>query len=146
MSDLLSPTVSGLGYELLGVETSRAKNGSLVRLYIDSPTGITVDDCERVSRQVGDVLEVEQALRGEYTLEVSSPGVDRPLFTIAQYRKHVGEKVTMRLATLFNGRRKLQGELQAVTDDTVALAENEEIFEVPFRLIEHSRLVPQWND
>ena len=79
LAELLAPTVAGLGYELLGIECQRSGGRTLVRLYIDSEDGIDVGDCEQVSRQVGDLIEVEQAVSGEYTLEVSSPGFDRPL-------------------------------------------------------------------
>ena len=76
----------------LGIERGRANAGQLLRLYIDHDDGIAVDDCERVSRQVGDVLDAEKALRGDYTLEVSSPGIDRPLFTLDQHRRLRGRK------------------------------------------------------
>ena len=87
---LLEPTVAGLGYELLGIEHQRSSGSQLIRLFIDQEGGITVDDCERVSRQVSDVVDVEGAVSGEYTLEVSSPGLDRPLFTLQQHTRFIG--------------------------------------------------------
>ena len=146
MSEKLMPTVSGLGYELIGVETESVKGGTLLRLFIDSDNGISIEDCERVSRQVGDLIEVEQLQRGEYTLEVSSPGMDRPLFSLEHYRRHIGESVRIRLNVLVNGRRKLIGEITGVDEDTIQILVDEEEFLVPFRSIEKSRVVPNWSE
>ena len=142
--DLLEPTIRGLGYELLGIERGRANAGQLLRLYIDHNDGIGVDDCERVSRQVGDVLDAEKALRGDYTLEVSSPGIDRPLFTLEQHRRYVGEKVLLRLRNLVNGRRRLAGILREVTADGLAIEVEGEHFQVGFSDVERSRLAVNW--
>lgn len=142
--ELLAPTVNGLGYELLGVEREGSPGRTLVRLYIDSDAGIGADDCETVSRQVSDVFEVEAAIGGEYTLEVSSPGLDRPLFTPEQYRAHIGAEVGLRLSTLVHGRRRLSGVLVEVTKDSVTVGLGEDRIEVLFDQIERARLVPQW--
>lgn len=141
---LLEPTISGLGYELLGIDRARAGEAQLLRLYIDRPDGITLEDCERVSRQVSDVLEVEQAMRGEFTLEVSSPGVDRPLFTLDQHRQFLGAHVRLRLRNLVNGRRRVSGRLTEVSDDALVLDLDGAAFVVPFADVERSRLVPEW--
>lgn len=141
---LLEPTISGLGYELLGIDRARAGEAQLLRLYIDRPEGITLEDCERVSRQVSDVLEVEQAMRGEFTLEVSSPGVDRPLFTLDQHRRYLGEHVRLRLRNLVNGRRRVSGRLTEVTGDALILDLDGAAFVVPFSDVDRSRLIPAW--
>jgi ribosome maturation factor RimP len=86
LEPVINPTVSGLGYELLGIERQRLPRGLLLRLYIDRPEGISLDDCERVSKQVRDLLAAENAVRDDYLLEVSSPGLDRPLFKLEHYR------------------------------------------------------------
>ncbi len=141
----IEPTVTGLGYELLGLERSRGGGGQFLRLYIDHADGITVEDCERVSRQVSDLLDAEDLVRGEYTLEVSSPGLDRPLFTLEQHQRFVGEQVSLRLRAPVAGRRRVQGRLLAVDADSlsVALAEDE-VLNIPFRDVDRSRLVPDW--
>ncbi|MFT4582252.1 MAG: ribosome maturation factor RimP [Gammaproteobacteria bacterium] len=144
LTTLLEPTVSGLGYELLGVERQSTAGGTLIRLYIDSDEGVVVDDCAIVSRQVGDVLEVEEAVSGAYTLEVSSPGLDRPLFTPAQYRVFVGSHVKVRLRTIVNGRRRLAGLLAAVTDEYLTISIGEDDIDVPYNVVERARLDPQW--
>ena len=144
LTGALAPTVEGLGYELLGVERQSSAGGTRVRLYIDSDDGIGVEDCEKVSRQVSDVLDVEQTIAGEYTLEVSSPGLDRPLFTPEQYRAQIGAEVKMRLRTLVNGRRNLSGKLVGATEDLVTINIGEEQIDVPYNVVERARLVPQW--
>ncbi len=140
----IEPTVAGLGYELLGIERSRNAAAQLLRLYIDHADGITVEDCERVSRQVSDVLDAEQLVRGEYTLEVSSPGLDRPLFTLEQHRRFIGAQVALRLRALVGGRRRVTGFLRAVADESLQLEVEGEALEIPFREVERSRLVPDW--
>lgn len=144
LTALLEPTVSGLGYELLGIDRGRGGGAQLLRLYIDHEKGISVEDCERVSRQVSDVLDVEGAVRGEYTLEVSSPGIERPLFTLEQHRRFVGEQVAVRLRVPLEGRRRLRGVLQAVGEDSIVVDVDEGRFEVPYQTVERSRLAPDW--
>ncbi len=142
--DLLEPTVRGLGYELLGIERGRVGGGQLLRLFIDHESGVAVEDCAKVSRQVGDVLESEQAVRGEYTLEVSSPGLERPLFTLEQHRRFVGELVQVRLRNLVAGRRRVLGVLCEVTAAGIVVEVEGEQLSLPFADIERSRLAVDW--
>jgi ribosome maturation factor RimP len=121
---LLDPSVAGLGYELLGVELQGQGARSLLRVYIDRPEGITLDDCERVSRQVSAVLDVEDPIRGAYTLEVSSPGFDRPLFTPAHFERFAGERVKVKLDVPVEGRRSVTGTLRGVVDGCVVVLED----------------------
>lgn len=100
---LLAPVVEALGYECWGVEFISQGRHSVLRVYIDRPEGILIDDCEAVSRQVSGILDVEDPISGEYTLEVSSPGMDRPLFTLEQFAKHAGEQVKIRLRSPYEG-------------------------------------------
>ena len=94
---LLGPTIEALGYELVGVEMTGG--GGTLRVYIDREEGISVDDCARASREVSAVLDVEDPIRGTYTLEVSSPGVDRPLFSEADFKRFVGSQVRLQMST-----------------------------------------------
>ena len=87
LQDRLASLVSNMGYEFVGCELNRHSGGSLLRIYIDKETGVNVDDCARVSRQVSATLDVEDPIQGRYTLEVSSPGIDRPLFDLSHYKK-----------------------------------------------------------
>ncbi|MGO1541297.1 MAG: ribosome maturation factor RimP [Luteimonas sp.] len=151
---LLAPTVQALGLELLGVEYLPMPGGSLLRLYIDRAgaepgaemegQGVTVDDCEAVSREVSAQLDVEDPISGNYTLEVSSPGLDRPLFTPAQFARFMGETVKIGLKLPQDGRRRLQGRILEVEGDTVRLQVDDQVFEVGFGNIERARLVPDW--
>ncbi len=137
---LLEPTVSGLGYELLGIERGRSLGGRLVRLFIDKASGISANDCEAVSRQVSNVMDVEDAVGGNYVLEVSSPGIDRPLFTLSQHTQYLGARIKVRLGSLIEGRRRIIGILKEVTDDSILIEIEEGCLTVPFREIERSNL------
>ena len=111
---MLAPVVEALGYECWGLEFMSQGRHSLLRIYIDHADGILVEDCEKVSRQISGVLDVEDPISTEYTLEVSSPGMDRPLFTLAQFARHVGELVKIKLRSPYEGRRNFQGLLRGV--------------------------------
>ncbi len=141
LTDMLTPVVTGLGYELVGIEYLPAGKQSVLRIYIDAEQGILVDDCEKVSHQVSAVLDVEDPIRGAYALEVSSPGIDRPLFTPEQYARYVGQAVRVQLARALDGRRKFKGELSEVNEDSLTLVVDGESFQLPFELIEKGRLV-----
>jgi len=105
---LLAPVVVALGYECWGIEFSAQGRHSMLRVYIDKEGGVLVDDCAIVSRQISGVLDVEDPIAVEYTLEVSSPGMERPLFTIEQFAKYAGEQVKIKLRSPFEGRRNFQ--------------------------------------
>ena len=117
---LLEPTLSALGYELLGVEYLAQGKHSRLRLYIDAPAGIGLEDCETVSHQVSGVLDVDDPIKGQYSLEVSSPGLDRPLFRPEHFARFVGQKVKLRLHQPRDGQRNFYGR--------IALVENEEVY------------------
>ena len=144
LESVIGPTIRGLGYELWGIERQRKPHGLLLRVYIDHPDGITLTDCERVSKQVRDLLEAETALADDYLLEISSPGLDRLLFTVEQYRRYRSEAVQVKLRIPHLGRRNLQGQLVEADDKSVLLECDSERIEVPFNAIERTRLVPQW--
>lgn len=139
----VSAVVEGLGYELVGIERRQGRGAGLVRVFIDKEAGITLEDCERVSHQLSGVLDVEDLIRGAYTLEVSSPGLDRPLFTPAQFERNVGATVRLGLTRSLDGRRKLVGRLEGVQDGEVVIAGESGTYRVPFDLIEKARLVPE---
>jgi len=141
---LLQPVVTGLGYELVGIERVSLRSGSLLRIYADKESGITVEDCVRISEQVGGLLDVSGAIANRYTLEVSSPGLDRRLFVREHYEKFRGRQVKMRLLRTVNGRRKLLGTLAGIEGDDVAVLVEGELFRVPLDLVEVARLVPSY--
>jgi ribosome maturation factor RimP len=147
---LLSPTVQSLGLELLGVEYLPSPGGALLRLYIDVPEDaadgrmVGIEDCEAASREVSAQLDVADPISGHYTLEVSSPGVDRLLFTAAQFARFSGEtaKVTLKLPQ--DGRRRLQGAITAVQGDAITFDVDGQPFVASIDNIEKARLVPDW--
>jgi len=117
--DLLEPTVTALGYELLGVEYLAQGKHSRLRLYIDSPAGIGLEDCEAVSHQVSGLLDVDDTIHGQYSLEVSSPGLDRPLFRVEHYARFAGQKVRLRTHQPHQGQRNFQGHIEMVKNGTI---------------------------
>lgn len=143
LGPLIEPAVVAAGCELWGVEQFRRGHRSLLRLYIDSPRGVSLADCERVSREVTGVLDVEDPIRGPYDLEVSSPGLDRPLFSPLQVQRYSGRQVRLRLRIKLNGHRQLIGIVEQVNDDTLVLDMGGEHIEVKWDLVEKARLVPQ---
>ncbi len=144
LQELLEPTVTALGYELWGIEYLSQGKHTLLRVFIDSENGITVDDCARSSHQISGVLDVEDPIAGEYSLEVSSPGMDRPLFTLDQYRKYVGSEVSVRLRAAFEGRRKFKGRLVGVEDEDVVVVVDEHEYLLPLDQIEKANVVPSF--
>jgi len=140
---LLQPVISGLGYEMLGIEQFPQGRDSLVRIYIDCEDGISLDDCERVSEQVTGVLDVEDPIKGSYRLEVSSPGLDRPLFTLEQCCRYVGRNIHVRLRSKWRDRRKITGRLSDLQEETVVIDESGTLYEVPADLIERAWLLPE---
>lgn len=141
--ELLSPTVAALGLELLGVEYAPSSNRALLRLYIDvEGRHIGIEDCEAVSREISAVLDVNDPITSQYTLEVSSPGIDRPLFTPAQFTRFLGEQAKLNLRLPQDGRRRLQGRIARVDGNTVVIADGEMQFAVSHDNIEKARLVP----
>jgi ribosome maturation factor RimP len=144
VQNLIEPVISALGYELVGIEYLSQGRGSLLRIYIDHADGINVHDCERVSHQVSGVLDVEDVIRGQYTLEVSSPGLDRPLFTKEQFERFIGSDVSIRLSIAQEGRKKFKGVLRGIDDNNVLLFADEQEFSLPFNAIEKANLVPKF--
>lgn len=150
LQDLLAPTAHALGLELLGIEYLPQPGGSLLRLYIDVPEGeapersVGIDECEKMSREVSAVLDVEDPISGNYTLEVSSPGIERPLFSAAQFARFLGESAKVTLKLPQDGRRRLQGRIVAVEGDTIRFDVDGNPFEVTHSNIEKARIAPDW--
>ncbi len=140
LNDVIAPAVAALGYEFVGCEYFAAGQRALLRVYIDKPQGVTVDDCALVSAQVSAVLDVEDPIPGEYNLEVSSPGIARRLFTLEQCQRFIGERVKVRMRIPVEGRRNFSGILQAVTDDKLTLQDGEDVFNLTFSNVEKMNL------
>lgn len=143
LAQLIEPVVVALGYELVALEYRRGARSSLLRLYIDREGGVGLDDCTRVSHQVSAVLDVEEPIAGPYTLEVSSPGLDRLLAKPADFERFAGQWVKVRLHGLLEGRRKIVGVLKGFEHDHVLVAEEERDWRLPLSDIDQARLVPK---
>jgi len=142
---LLAPVVEALGYQCWGVEFISQGRHSLLRVYIDLPDGVLIEDCEKVSRQISGLLDVEDPISGEYTLEVSSPGMDRPLFTLEQFAAHVGEQVKIRLRSPYEGRRNFQGLLRGVEEQDVVIQVDEHEYLLPIDSIDKANIIPRFD-
>lgn len=143
LNDLLEPLIEDLGYEFVGLEYWSNPRNRLLRVYIDAePDGIGVEDCERVSREVSALLDVEDPISAEYTLEVSSPGVERPLFRAAHYQRFVGEVAKIEMRSPVEGRRKFKGAIVAAEDDKVVLSVDGTEWTLALDEIARARLAP----
>lgn len=150
IANLLSPTVRALGLELLGAEYLPAPGSATLRLYIDVPEAelatrmVNIEDCEAVSREVSAQLDVEDPITGNYTLEVSSPGIDRPLFTLAQFVRHQGESAKVVLRIPQEGRRRLQGAIVRIEGSGIVFLVDNAEMTVAFENVDKARLMPDW--
>lgn len=141
---MLTPAVTALGYEFWGLEYLTHGRQAVLRVFIDGAKGISADDCALVSRQLSAILDVEDPIAVEYTLEVSSPGMDRPLFTLAQFERYRGEQVRIRLRAPFEGRRNFAGRLVGIeAEDIVVVVEDHEYL-LPIEMIDKAQLVPHF--
>lgn len=142
LTALLEPSIEQLGYELADLEMKVGGNDGLVRVFIDGPDGVDLEDCEKVSRQVSALLDVEDPLPGQYVLEVSSPGLDRRLTKPAHYQRFMGEDVRVKLRFPLDGRRNFRGALRAADAEKIEVEVDGESHSLPLATIESARLVP----
>lgn len=145
LQELVADPIDAMGFELVGVECQRAGRFLTVRLYIDKEGGVTVDDCSDVSRQVSAIFDVEDPIADKYNLEVSSPGLDRPLFTLAHYQRFVGRAIVVHLRIPMLDRRKWQGELVSVEGDLITLKVDGNLQAFAFGNIQKANLIPVFN-
>ena len=140
IKNLLQPTIEGLGYDLWGIEYLSQKHGSLLRIYIDVTRGVTIEDCEIVSQQVSAILDVEDVVPEKFRLEISSPGVPRPLFYPEQFQKYNQHEIQIKLYEPIAGQRKYSGTIIAVDQKGVRLAFNNTEQEFLFSTIAKANL------
>ncbi len=142
---MLAPSVEDLGYELVGIEYIRAGQHSTLRVYIDQEQGILVDDCAAVSQQVSAIMDVEDPITNEYTLEVSSPGLERPLFSAAQYQQFAGEEVKVQLRMPIQNRRKWKGVIDSVEGEIICINVDGQIERFALSNIQKAHIVPKFD-
>ncbi len=142
LSELLSPIVEDLGYRFWGLEYQVRKADALLRIYIDHENGISVDDCAKVSHEVAGILDVEEPITMAYILEVSSPGMDRILFSANQFSEFIGEDVKMKLNQMVDKRRKIKGKIVSVEGEQITIESEQEQITITFDQIMRARINP----
>ena len=143
LARLIEPTIEGLGYELSDLELRLGPKDGIVRVYIDRvPEGIGLEDCETVSRQISALLDVEDPIPGNYTLEVSSPGLDRRLSKLEHFQRFTGEDVRIKLRFPLEGRRNFRGLLKSASGKNIEIEVDGEMHMLPIANIDSARLVP----
>lgn len=146
LTQLITPVVESLGCELWGLDYLTQGRYTTLRIYIDSAQGVSLEECEKVSRQVSAVLDVEDPIDGEYTLEVSSPGLDRPLFTEAHYARYLGETVSLRLRIAQAGRRRFKGVVEKVEAGQLQLLVDNQSVSIAIDAIDKGNLEPRYDE
>jgi ribosome maturation factor RimP len=142
LSKLFEPVVESMGYELVGVEFLGAGGYGTLRVYIDRDSGVNLDDCAAISHQINGILDVEEPIKQAYDLEVSSPGIERPLFKLADFERYAGKTVRIKLAVGLLGRKNFKGELRGVADSKLVTIEVDgEVFDLPYADIAKANLV-----
>jgi ribosome maturation factor RimP len=142
LQELLEPTIGRLGYELVDLEVRLGGKNGVVRVFIDGPEGIGLDDCEKVSRAVSALLDVEDPIPGHYNLEVSSPGLDRKLTKLEHFQRFEGETLKVRMRFPIEGRRRFRGKLVASNEESILVEVDGEEHTLPMATIDTARLVP----
>jgi ribosome maturation factor RimP len=142
LGKLFEPVVESMGYELVGVEFLGAGAYGTLRVYIDRDSGVSLDDCAAISHQISGILDVEEPIKQAYDLEVSSPGIERPLFKLADFERYAGKTVRIKLAVGLLGRKNFKGELQGVAESKLVTIEVDgEVFDLPYADIAKANLV-----
>ncbi|WP_300614748.1 ribosome maturation factor RimP [Dokdonella sp.] len=145
LNQLLAPVIADLGLELVGIEFAQSGGGSLLRVYIDEPErGVSIEDCERASREISALLDVHDPVAGRYTLEVSSPGLERPLFTTDHFERFLGQQVKIGVNLPIDGRRRFQGRIEAVEGDRITIEQDGKPVAIAHANIAKARLVPDY--
>jgi ribosome maturation factor RimP len=143
LTRLLEPTIEQLGYELADLEVKLGGRGGVLRIFIDQPEGIGLDDCEKVSLAVSALLDVEDPLPGHYNLEVSSPGLDRKLTKTEHFQRFEGETLKVSMRFPIDGRKRFRGTLVSSDDENIVMEVDGKPYSLPIATIDTARLVPE---
>ena len=146
LTNLLKPLVEDLGYEFVGLEHRSNPKNSVLVVYIDTPDGIAVEDCEKVSREAAALLDVEDPIPGRYNLEISSPGLDRPLFSLEQFDQFAGDVAQVTLYAPMEGRRKFKGRILGTEEGRIKLELEDEEVLLDADNVAKARLVPDYGN
>jgi ribosome maturation factor RimP len=143
LTELIEPVIKAMGYQLWGIEYLGQGKHSVLRVYLDKAGGVNIEDCALASRQISSLLDVEDPIKSEYTLEVSSPGLDRMLFSLEQFQEYAGYHAKIRLTESFEGQRNFTGQIKTVENNEVVLIIGDEELILPYELIEKANLISQ---
>ncbi len=144
LTELFEPVIQSMGYELVGIEFQGSTQHGTLRVYVDHEKGIGVDDCVAISHQISAILDVEEPIRQAYDLEVSSPGINRPLFKAQDYEQYSGHSAKIKMAVPLNGRKNFKGVLQGVIDSrSVKIMVDNEGYDLPISDIAKANLVDE---
>ncbi len=143
--NIVEPVVTGLGFDLIGIEHLQQGRFSVLKVFADKSGGINLDECATISRQLGTVLDVEEAITGAYNLEVSSPGIDRPIFRVQDFSQYIDEDVNLRLTAPVDGRRKYKGQLIKVDADMLTIVVDKKEHEIALNNIEKANVIAKLN-
>ena len=141
LESLFAPIVQGLGFSLWGVALRSSQYHALVRIFIDHDDGITVDNCSEVSHQLSGILDVEDPISVAYTLEVSSPGLERPLMKLEHFQQYVGHTIKVRLSWAVQERKNFLGTLAKIDDEDITMEVDGEIIEFPLNAVKRANLI-----
>ncbi len=149
MWELLEPVVNGMGFDLIEIEHFPNPKHGVLRLFIDKPAGsesegVVIEDCSAVSRQVSALLDVEDPIRGKFNLEVSSPGLDRPLRRLQDFQRFTGSLVKLKTVMPLEGQRNFKGRLLEASEDVLVIETDAEEISLPMNAIEKARIVPEY--
>jgi len=145
LEKIIKPTIVDMGFEFWGLDYSNKSGNTSLRVFIESEKGIDVEDCAEVSRRLSVLLDVEDPIRGEYDLEISSPGLSRKFYSLDQYQRFIGAFIKVRLYLNFDGRKNFKGILIGIKDGELLIRDGENEFFIPFESIEKGSMVPQFN-
>jgi ribosome maturation factor RimP len=142
--ELFEPVVKGMGYDLIEIEHFPNPKHGVLRLYIDKEGGVNVDDCSNVSRQVSALIDVEDPVSGQFNLEISSPGADRPLRRLVDFQRFIGSLVKLKTVMPLEGQRNFKGRLLEASEETVVIETDDEEISLPMSTIDKARIVPEY--
>ncbi|MCP4682668.1 MAG: ribosome maturation factor RimP [Desulfobacterales bacterium] len=141
LTRLIMPVLDEIGFELVDIEYLSGRGRWILRIYVDKTGGITLDDCARVSREIGDLIDIKDIINHKYVLEVSSPGLDRPLRKEADFFKAIGKKVKVKMLMPIKGRRNFTGYLKDFQQKTLYLEVENKIVELPHRDVKKAKIL-----
>lgn len=142
VSDLITPILNDLGFQLWGIKYIRNPKRSTLQIFIEKEGGVTIDDCQEASLQINSILDVEDVIKSAYHLEVSSPGMDRILFTFEQLSAYVGKQISLEVSLPVANRKRFRGTLEKIDGDILVMNVGNEVYEIAYPNVSKAQVVP----